>query len=199
MRLTNIIFCIVVLCLLSASVCAADTSEQVEESGPFAGSFADAIWTVVAFVILLLILWWKAWSPMLAGLQTRQKYIEKQFSDSEKIRKQADEVFAEYQARLDKAEAEGQQIIASHLKDAQLQSANIVANAKEQIETTKAKVENDIQIAQQAAQKELFVKAGDIVMQLGAEILGRSIKNEDNQKMIDQAVQKLKQEENNKS
>lgn len=195
MRATNVIFCIAALCLLPVCAYASDSPDQVEP-GPFAGSLADAIYAVVAFVILLLILWWKAWKPMLTALRARQEYIEKQIADSEKTHQKAEELLAEYQAKLDRAEEKGQQIIAAHTKEAQSQSANIVAQAKERIEAIKAKAKDDIQTAQDAAQMELITKAGEIVTQLGSEILGRSITDEDNQKLMDQAIQELKNQEN---
>ncbi|MDH7600079.1 MAG: hypothetical protein QHH07_10675 [Sedimentisphaerales bacterium] len=39
--------------------------------GIFGGSFAEAFWTVVAFLVLLLVLGRFAWRPILAALKAR--------------------------------------------------------------------------------------------------------------------------------
>jgi len=180
-------------------VCAAafGAEAQAGDEGlsPFSGSFADAVWTVIAFVVLLVVLWKLAWKPILAALNARQEHIEKQTSDAEKTRKEAGQVLAEYKAKLENAENEGKQIITTHVKRAQQEAKEVIAKAEEKMEAMKLKLEADIERARNEAKAELFNDAGEMVLRLGQEILGRTINNEDNQKLISEAVEQLKREE----
>ena len=189
-------FCIllVILCVCAAAF---GGEAQAEDEGlsPFSGSFADAVWTVIAFVVLLVVLWKLAWKPMLAALNARQEHIEKQISDAEKTRKEAGQVLAEYKAKLENAENEGKQIIAARVKKAEQEASQVMADAREKMEAMKLKAEADIERARNEAKAELFNQAGEMVLRLGQEVLGRVINDEDNQKLIDQAVKRLKQEE----
>jgi F0F1-type ATP synthase membrane subunit b/b' len=51
----------------------------------------------------------------------------------------------------------------------------------------------EIELAMVQAKNELLGQVGDIVLGLGNEILGRTVSDEDNQKLIDDAVEKLRE------
>jgi len=189
-------FCILLVMLcVGAAVFGADAQAQGRELSPFSGTFADALWTIIAFVVLLVVLWKWAWKPILAALNARQEHIEKQISDAEQTRKEADHVLAEYRTKLKNADSEGKGIIASHVNRAEQEAKEIIAGAKEKTESIRLKAEADIERARNEARAELFDQAGEMVLRLGQEILGRAISDEDNQKLIDEAVARLKQEE----
>ena len=188
-------------CVLLAMLCMslpAFGSETVPEEnppGPFSGGFADSVWTVIAFVILLLALWKLAWKPMLAGLNARQEHIEKQISDAEDTKKNADKVLTDYNAKLDDVEHEGKRIIAEHVKKAENQGKEKITKADNKIEAMKLKAETDLERQRSEAQAQLWVQAGQIILKLGQDVLGKTIDEADNQKLIDQAVERLSQEE----
>ncbi len=61
MRVLLILFMAAGLC---GAALGAEAGAAEEEPSPFSGSFADAVWTVLSFVILLLVLWRLAWKPV---------------------------------------------------------------------------------------------------------------------------------------
>jgi len=193
------LFCIllVIVCLRAAAF-GVDTQAEGVELSPFEGAFADALWTIIAFVVLLLVLWKWAWKPILAALKARQEHIEKQITDAEESRKEAERVLAEYRGKLENVSSEGRAIIAGHVEKAQQKSKEIIAGAKEKTEAITLKTEADIEKARNEARAELFDQAGEMVLQLGGEILGRSINDADNERFIGEAVARLKQEESKK-
>jgi F-type H+-transporting ATPase subunit b len=195
----NRLFCILlVMPYVCAAALGAPAQAEAEELSPFSGTFGDAVWTVIAFLVLLVVLWKWAWKPVLAGLNARQDHIEKQITDAEQTRKEAELVLAEYRTKLEHAESEGKGIIASHVTKAQQEAKEIVTGAREKTEALILKAEADIKRAHSEAQAELFDEAGEMVLRLGREILGRAISDEDNQKLISEAVARLKQEESKK-
>jgi F-type H+-transporting ATPase subunit b len=190
-------FCIllVVVCVGAAAFGADAQAEAAGELSPFSGGFGDALWTIIAFVVLLVVLRKLAWKPILAALNARQEHIEKQITDADETRKEADRVLAQYRKKLEGAESEGKGIIASHVNKAQQEAKEIVGGAKEQTEAMKLKAEADIERARKTARAELFDQAGELVLRLGEEILGRAVSDEDNQRFTGEAVARLKQEE----
>jgi len=150
-------------CILLAFLCVgpaafgADAHGPEPELSPFSGAFADAVWTIIAFVVLLVVLWKLAWKPILAALNARQEHIEKQLTDAEHTRKEAERILAEYNKKLENAESQGETIIAAHLDKAERQAKEIIDGA-----------------------------------------LGRNIDDRDNQKMIQEAVERLKQQQSKK-
>ena len=188
------IFCVVIALLLSPVAMTAEESGG-EEISPFSGQIADALWTVIAFVVLLLALWKLAWKPLLKALNARQQYIEKQISDAEHRRKEAEDVLVDYREKLANVKTEGEKIIAQHVKKAEQQGREVVARASEEAEVLKLKAETDIERARREAQSQLFSQAGDVVLKLGEKILGRSMDDGDHQKLFDDAIAELKLQE----
>lgn len=190
-------FCIL-LVMLCIGAAAFGADAQGRELSPFSGTFADALWTIIAFVVLLVVLWKWAWKPILAALNARQEHIEKQISSAEETRKETERVLAEYRTKLENADSEGKGIIASHVNRAEQGAKEIIAGAKEKTEAMRLKAEADIERARNEARAELFDQAGEMVLRLGQEILGRAVSDEDNQRFIGEAVARLKQEESKK-
>ena len=194
MRVRFLCILLLMLFLCAGAFGAEGEGEQAEHS-PFSGNFADAIWAVIAFVVLLLVLRKLVWKQILAGINGRAEYIEKQISDAEETHNQAKRTLEEYSSKLAGVEKEGARIISKRTKEAE-RLANEVANrAKAQADAIRAKAELDIERARSEAQTELLVSAGDVVLKLGEEILGRSMSEEDNQGLVTQAIERLKAEE----
>ena len=82
---------VIVLLVLSAGACAlaAGGEAATEEQSIFSGTFADSLWTLIAFVLLLVILTKVAWKPLVKQLQARQDYIKQQIDAADTSRKNA--------------------------------------------------------------------------------------------------------------
>ena len=193
MRIGIIFVLVVILCTLASAVFAAEPGAE-GEAGPFSGTRMDAMWAVIQFLLLLVILWRFLWKPILQRLQDREDHIAKQIKDAEDTSKEAKVVLEDYRNKLAGAEEEGKKIITRHKEKAERDAKEIVMLAREKADAIKVKAEADIIRAQQKAQAELLNEAGDIVLKLGKDVLGRAIENKDTQKLIDNAVQKLKEE-----
>ncbi len=173
---------------------AAETDEAKGKIDVFNGYFGESLWTLVAFFLTLVVLWKLAWKPLLARLQEREGYIAKQISDAEKIRKDAEGVLAEYRTKLVAAEKEGGLIVAKHIKQAEEQAREVTVKAQKELELMRVRMETDIERARREAERELLEESGKIILNLGKEILGKAMTGDDNQRMIDQAIERFKAE-----
>ncbi|MCX6149401.1 MAG: F0F1 ATP synthase subunit B [Ignavibacteriales bacterium] len=70
------------------------------------------IWTVITFVLLLLILKKFAWKPILGALDEREKYIKDSLEKSERARDEAEKLLLENKANLARAEENAQKVLA---------------------------------------------------------------------------------------
>ncbi len=190
MRVLLILFMAVGLC---GAALGAETPAAEEEPSPFSGSLADAVWTVVSFVALLLVLWRLAWKPVLAGLTARQEFIEKQLKDAEGTHEEARQVLLEYQDKLANAEREGKGIIDARRNEGEKEAGRIIDDAKKEADSLRVRIEMDIERARKQAQSELLDEAGGIVLRLGEEILGRALNDQDHEKLINQAIERIRE------
>ncbi|MCF7954391.1 MAG: F0F1 ATP synthase subunit B [Phycisphaerae bacterium] len=173
-------------------------SSEAEDEGKinvFSGYPGESIWTIVSFVVLVAVLWKLAWKPMLAGLHAREEFIAKQLSDAEGTRKKAEEVLADYHEKLSDADREGKGIIARHTKTAEKESKEIADLTKKELDELRARLKAEIEYERKEAQSEFWDQAGDIVLELGKEVLGKSMDHADHDKLIDEAIVRLKEEE----
>lgn len=189
----------VVLWLILVLALPAAASEEVagEETGStsvFEGYYGEAIWTLIWFFALLLVLWKFAWKPLLAGLTGRQEYIEKQISDAEKTRVEAKKVLDEYHAKLSDAERQGREIISSRVKDAEKQAKEVARQNQKDLEQMKVRADAELERDQVEAEEQLWKQAGDIVRKLGEEVFSKSFDDKDNQKLIDEAIARLREQ-----
>ncbi len=169
--------------------CLARASEGGQAAtGPsiFSGTFADALWTVAAFVLLVVVLGKFAWKPILDRLNAREKYIREQIETAENARKKAEKL-------LEENKHKALQIITNAAKQAQKETQEQTEKTRLDVLEIRRRAHEDIRHAHNAASEQLWKEAGDIVQSLGSEVLGRTITAEDNRRLIDEAVLKLKQ------
>ena len=113
------------------------------------------LWTIVTFIVLLMLLRLKAWGPLMEALDARAKQIEDSLSKAEKVSAQAEEQALKNEEVLNAARQESQQILAharesgDKLKakleeDGKKEYDNLLEKAKEQIEREKDRVIDDL-------------------------------------------------------
>jgi F-type H+-transporting ATPase subunit b len=106
------------------------------------------VWTVLTFIILLLILKKIAWKPILTALDQREKDIRDSLEKAEKAKEDAQRILDENQANLAKAEEESKKIIEQSrsyaenlkeqlLKESKVQAKKIIEDAAEEIDRKK--------------------------------------------------------------
>ncbi|MHC5179361.1 MAG: F0F1 ATP synthase subunit B [Planctomycetota bacterium] len=199
MRYRGIIVVLWLLCLLTLPSLAAE-AEHADPEGVsrfllFGHGPGEYIWTLVWFGVLLVVLKKFAWKPMLAGLTSRTEHIEKQISDAEKTRSEAKKVLEEYNAKLADADRQGRDIISTRTKEAEKQAKEVHQKTQEELEEKKVRAEADLDRERIEAADELWDQTGDIIRKLGQEVFGKTLDGDDNQKLIDEAIARLKEQQ----
>lgn len=183
----------------AAVVLASETAVAVEgeaaEKTPsvFEGDFSHSVWTLLWFALLLVVLWKVAWKPLLKSLQARQDHIQKEIDDAEKSRKQAQQVLDDYRSKLADAERQGRDIINQRVKQAQADAKDIENQNRKQIEQMKFRFEADMDREKIDAQQQFWLQAGEIIQQIGQDVFSKALTDEDNRRLIQQAIERLKQ------
>ena len=181
---------VVVLLVLSASVCALASGGEAatEEQSIFSGTFADSLWTLIAFVLLLVILTKVAWTPLVKQLQARQDYIKQQIDTADTSRKNAE-------ALLDQYKQQGIEIVNKLTSQAQLLEKEMVSKAGDEVAQMKRRAQADIEYARIAASQQMWQEAEDMLLALSGEIVGRAVTHEDNLRLLYESIEKLKSEQ----
>ena len=177
---------ILITLFLCSQAFASEGQAPQSEQGIFSGSLGDAIWTVTAFVVLLAVLGKLAWKPLLNALKTREDHIRQEIESAETAHKKAEKMLADY-------EFKGMQIIKQVTDQAQEQGEKLAEKTRQEMFAIKRRTQEDIEHARIAASEQLWEEAGQIAAMLSSEVLGRTITQEDNQRLIREAITKLRQ------
>jgi len=171
------------------AVLAAEAQEATEQ-GLFSGTFADALWTVVTFVVLLLALSRLAWKPMLQRLKARELHIQQQIEAANDARQQALNLLDQYkQQRLE--------ILKQANDEGRKRQEELLERANREIHAIKQEAQEDIQYARARALEQLWNEAGTMILSLSREVLGREVTQEDNKLLIRDAIEQIRQQSAN--
>jgi F-type H+-transporting ATPase subunit b len=186
MNRTAIRYAIIVALLSCATAWAGQTAEA-ESARPslFSGSFADSLWTVVAFVALVLVLGKFAWKPLLKALDARQTHIEHQLRTAEDSRLRAEKMLEDYKQQ-------GLSILRQATEQAQRHQQEVAEKTREEVLAIRRRAQEEIEGARSEAMESLWKQAGDIVLRVGSQVLGRTLTGKDNQHLAEEAVDKVR-------
>jgi len=145
-------------------------------------------WAVITFLIVFVILRWKAWGPLMDVLDAREKQIQESLNKAEKMIQDQASSAQENEAILTKARKEAQNIVVQakeagdKLKrqfeeDGRAKYEELVGSASEQIDAEKQKALVDI--------KNMVT---EIALNASEKIIKRNLNSEDNKKIIDETV-----------
>lgn len=156
-------------------------------------NFGLIIWTLLAFLIVLVILRKFAWKPILNSMNEREKGIADSLATAENIKTEMSQMKSENEALLVKAREERAQM----LKEAKETKDKIINEAKEQakVETNKIIADAQSVINQQkmAALTDLKNQVGTLVVEVSEKILRRELSNkQDQEQYIKQLAENVK-------
>jgi F-type H+-transporting ATPase subunit b len=158
---------------------------------PFAGNVGNALWTLIIFVIVVVVLGKFAWGPILSLLKQREDFIHKSLSDAKHDRDEAEARLKEYAARLQSAQVEAVGIIEEARRDAERLRQELRERARSEADTMIKNAERQIDLQTTRAVQQLRQEAVDLSVTIASKILQRSISKEDNEKLIADALRQI--------
>jgi len=147
-----------------------------------------ALWSLVVFVVFVLVLKKVAWKPLLEGLDRREGGIRADIEDAEKARRESERMLAEHAAKLEQVQDEVREILAEARRDAERTRQELVEAAGREAEATRRRAIEEIGRARDAALTEMFDRSADIVAAATEHVLGRALSPEDQSRLIDEAL-----------
>lgn len=178
----------IAVALLSCASAWAGQAAEAESAKPslFSGTYADSLWTVIAFVTLAVVLGKVAWKPLLNALIARQSHIEHQLRTAEDSRLRAEKMLEDYKQQ-------GLSVIRQAAEQAQRHQQEMAEKTRQEVLAIRRRAQEEIESARLSAVEDLWKQAGDIVLRVGSEVLGRTLTGKDNEHLVNEAVNKVRQ------
>jgi F-type H+-transporting ATPase subunit b len=143
------------------------------------------IWTVITFIILLLILKRVAWKPILTALDKRESDIREALAQAEKAKDDAKQILEQNQANLAKAEEESKKIIDQSRTYAESLKEQLIKDSKEQAKKIVDDASLEIQRKQDAAFEELKSQIAEIAVNAAEKLIRESLDAQKSKQVID--------------
>jgi len=143
------------------------------------------IWTVITFIVLLIILKKVAWKPILTALDKRENDIKESLAQAEKAKDDAKKILEENQANLAKAEEESRKIIEQSRAFAETLKEQLMRESKEQAKKIVDDSSSEIQRNKDAAFEELKGQIAEIAVSAAEKIIRESLDAQKSKQVID--------------
>lgn len=169
---------------------AQDIIDKLFPSGwqPFLVQFIAMLVLVAAFFILL-------FKPVRKIITTRQDHIEANIKEAEEKRLSANEYLSKSQEEIKVAKIKAQDIIVEAQKTAENEKNKITNATKEEVRNLKIAADKDIEESRRRAKDDIKREIIDVAFQASEKILQREINEDDNEKVLNNFIDSLNEEE----
>ena len=151
------------------------------------------MWTIVTFLIVLMLLKWKAWGPLMSVLDKRAEDIKNALSAADRAKEDAEKASRDYEKLVQKARIEGQQIIADSKAAGEKVKNDIESVARENAEKMIGKAKTQIEAESQKALQEIKSSVVDLSIEAAEKIIEKNLDSEDNRKLVNQTLDSIGQ------
>lgn len=167
---------------------------ELKSESSFLEQMADlGIWTIVVFVIVLLVLTRYAWKPMLEGLQKRESSIQSALDEAQKAREEAARLRSEFDEQVRKANDQARQVLDEARRAAERTTAEMTAEAHKKIQAEQERLQRELKLAFEQARRDLQAEAAQLATLVAGKVIRRQMNHDDHRQLVDEALVELRQ------
>lgn len=148
-------------------------------------------WTIITFVLLLLILKRVAWKPLLAMLDEREKRIRDSLNQAEKAREEAQSAAEENRRAMEQAQAEARQAISEGREAAERAAQEVRERAADEARQMLEQARRTIRQEKEQAIQELRMHAAGLAIEAAGKVLDENLDNDRNRKLVDEFIDSI--------
>ena len=149
------------------------------------------IWTLVTFVLLLIVLRAVAWRPLLKMLDEREQRIQDALDQAENARQEAQTAVEENREALAQAQLEARTAIAQARETAERVAQDVQEKAEAEAEQLLQQAQRTIQQEQAKALQELRNQASELAILAAGKLLKENLDDERNRRIVDEFIGRI--------
>ena len=142
-------------------------------------------WTLVIFVILLVVLSKFAFKPLIAAVEARERSLEEAIEGAKRDREAAAQLLAEQRAQIDRARIEAQQFIAEGRAAGEKLRNDMLEQTRQQQEELLARARREIESERERAVAELRREAVDLAIAGAGRVIERNLDDQGNRQLVE--------------
>ena len=149
------------------------------------------IWTLVVFAISLFILWRYVFPRIGEALDRRAHVIEEQLDSAEEMRKESEQVLADYRKRLHEARDQAEEIITRARKAAETHEKESKDAARAERERLLEQTRRDVEAETRRAIDQIRREVADLTVLATEKVTRKTLTDEDQRRLVEDALSEL--------
>src|SRR5919197_838910 len=142
------------------------------------------IWTILTFIVLLLVLRKVAWGPILTALEQREHTIRNSLEEAQRARQEAEQLLTQHQQMLTDANREVGRLLEQGREEAERLRLLMTEQAREEAQRLTEAARRDIVRERQRAMQELKNTAADLALAAAGRLLHTTMTGEDHRRLV---------------
>ncbi|MDR0703434.1 MAG: F0F1 ATP synthase subunit B [Planctomycetaceae bacterium] len=147
-----------------------------------------AIWSLVIFLLVFVILAKFAFGPIAKALDERERGIVDKIASAQRVNEEAQEILKQYQQKLDDSKAEVRQILDTARKDAQQVADGMIEKAREAAIQERNRAMREIDDATTLALQTIAERSAVLATNLAGKMIRAEVKPEHHRELIRAAL-----------
>jgi F-type H+-transporting ATPase subunit b len=149
------------------------------------------VWTLLLFVISMVVLAKLAFPRISEALDRRQKAIETEIDEAERRRQEADQVLEEYRARLAEARDQAQEIIERARKAAETHERDAATDTAARREALMEQTRREIEAETRKAIQDIRREVADLTVMATEKVTRKTLTDEDQRRLVEETLSEL--------
>jgi F-type H+-transporting ATPase subunit b len=149
------------------------------------------LWTILTFVIVLVVLRVTAWKPLLAALAAREEKIRSSLEEAERARAESHRLLEENKRQQTQAEVQAQKILAEGRAMGERLKAEIVEHAQASSQHMIEQAKAEIQREKEQALVQLRTEVADLAIQVAGKVLDAELDATKHRTLVDTTIRNL--------
>jgi F-type H+-transporting ATPase subunit b len=149
------------------------------------------LWTIITFIIVLVILRAKAWKPLLQALTEREEKIRTALQHAEDAQAEAQRLLEDNKRQLAKAEEESHRIIKQGRELGDRLKAEIVDKANTSSRVMIEQAKDEIRREKDAALIQLRTEVADLAIGVAGKLIDQNLDTAKQRQLADSAIKEL--------
>jgi len=149
------------------------------------------LYTLITFVLLLLILWKFAWGPIVKGLEKREETIHGAIEKAQNDREEAEKLLKDYEEKLKSASSEISDRLTKADKEAQARVEQAKEQAREEGEKLIARAKQEIESQKDKVSAELKAEVAELAASVAAAAISESFDKDDQLRIIKRRLEQV--------
>ena len=173
------------------SLILAPIQEHAAASGPLTVEFGLMFWTVVVFLLLLLILKKFAYPALLGAVEARERALQEQLDAAERNRAESEALLAEHKKLLAEAKTQAHALLVEARTTAEKERALAMEKTLQEQQQLLERARRDIAAERDRAIAELRQEAVELSLAAASKLIGERLNSETDRKLVQEYLSGL--------